>query len=200
MAHALRERAGVSQEELVELAAKIGVDLAAAPPVEDEVVRIAQKLPPPEHDGTILYPKEMTCPGCYSTFSALIFRTHKEQPSDRASDFHQSYRSVLKPYDYEIWVCPVDLYAALPADFLTLTAAQTTAIDESVDRLVRDTFSGARPEFNVDRTLALREQALQLALAQYRMRDASALRLAALLHRLACAPANAAMPPQNSTS
>jgi uncharacterized protein (DUF2225 family) len=185
VAHALRERAGVSPEQLVELAAKIGVDLNAAPPVVDEPRTPAQQLPPPEHDGAILYPKEMTCPACYSTFSALIFRTHKEQPTERASDFHQSYRTVLKPYDYEIWVCPVDLYAALPADFLTLTAAQSTAIDDTVAQVVENEWGGVRPDFNVDRTLALREQALQLALAQYRMRDASPVRLAALLHRLA---------------
>jgi uncharacterized protein (DUF2225 family) len=185
VAHALQDRAGLSPEQLVELAARVGIDLPGQPlELAAPTVR-AQKLPVPEHDQTILYPKEVVCPACGTTFSSLIFRTHKEQPNGRASDFHQRYRTPLKPYDYEIWVCPNDLFAALPVDFVALTEPQAAALEDTVAQVILNEMGGVRPEFNVDRTLALRELSLRLALAQYRMRGASPLRLAALLHRLA---------------
>jgi uncharacterized protein (DUF2225 family) len=185
VAYALRERAGLDPDQLVELAARVGIDLSAEPLELDQPVVRPRKLPAPEHDRAAIYPKEVICPACGTTFSALVFRTHKEQPSGRATDFHQSYRTPNKPYDYEIWVCPNDLYAALAADFTTLTPTQGAAVDATVEQVVANELGGVRPDFNVDRTLTLRDQALRLALAQYRMRDASPLRLAALLHRLA---------------
>jgi uncharacterized protein (DUF2225 family) len=82
-------------------------------------------------------------------------------------------------------VCPTDLYAAMPAEFSALTDAQKAAVPQIVEQVVMTEWGGERPDFNVDRSLELREKALQLALAIYRMRGASPLRLAAVLHRLA---------------
>jgi CRP-like cAMP-binding protein/uncharacterized protein (DUF2225 family) len=186
LAHALHERAGLSAEQLDAIGARLGLNLpsealVAAAPLAERIV-----VPPPEHDKTNVYPKEVSCPACNAQFSALIFRPHKDSPSERSSDFHQVYRAPSgNPYDYEIWVCPKDLYAALPADFAELAPLHQPAVADAVANVVNTLWAGERPEFNVDRTLDLREKALQLALAQYRVRQATPLREAAMLHRLA---------------
>ncbi|HTD77370.1 MAG TPA: DUF2225 domain-containing protein, partial [Chloroflexota bacterium] len=82
------------------------------------------------------------------------------------------------------WVCPNDLYAALPADFGELSDIQRMKVAEVVDGVTAG-WGGERPDFNADRSLRLREQGLQLALAIYRMREAPPSRVAAILHRLA---------------
>ena len=166
IAHALRERTGLSVGELQDFAGRLGLDLPEeALTHAADSAPVATRLPVPEHDKSVVYPKNVTCPACQTTFSALIFRPHKDQPSERASDFHQVYRTTFNPYDYEIWVCPTDLYAALPAEFGALTEAQKAAVEETVAQVVMNTWGGERPEFNADRTLDLREKALQLALA-----------------------------------
>ena len=184
IAHALHERAGLSSTQLKELGLRIGIDLPADGFGDHAPVSTSATLPVPDHDKTVVYPKEVQCPVCGTTFSALVFRPHKDQPSERSSDFHQLYRA-HNPYDYEVWVCPNDLYAALPAEFSGLSDAHKEAVPEAVEQVVHTEWAGERPEFNVDRSLALREKALHLALAIYRVRGASPLRLAAVLHRLA---------------
>lgn len=186
LAHALHERAGLSQDQLARIGARLGVEL----PIEDFAplgdVPQGPTLPAPEHDTVAVYPKEVSCPACGARFSALIFRPHKDAPSERSTDFHQVYRpGSANPYDYELWVCPNDLYAALPGDFLDLTPAHAGKVTAAVDSVINVDFGGERPEFNVDRTLELREKALNLALAMYRERQATSLRIAAMLHRLA---------------
>jgi CRP-like cAMP-binding protein/uncharacterized protein (DUF2225 family) len=186
LAHALHERAGLSAEQLAAIGTRLGVELPAdlLQPGESDLPE-GPSFAAPEHDRALVYPKEITCPACGARFSALIFRQHKDAPSERSSDFHQVYRSTPTPYDYEIWVCPNDLYAALPADFEDLPAAMRTRIGEAIDKVVQSEFDNQKPEFNVDRNLDLREKALKLALAIYQLRDAKPLRLAAVLHRLA---------------
>jgi len=184
IAHALRERAGLSPAQITELAARVGLDLPVDTLAAAEPAETRRPLPVPEHDRSVVYPKEVTCPACSTVFSALIFRPHKDQPAERRTDFHQVYRT-QNPYDYEIWVCPTDLYAAMPVEFSALTDAQKAAVPRIVEQVVTAEWQGERPDFNVDRSLAMREKSLQLALAMYRMRGASPLRLAAVLHRLA---------------
>jgi uncharacterized protein (DUF2225 family) len=113
-----------------------------------------------------------------------VAQPRKDQPAERESDFHLVYRTVLNPYDCEVWVCPNDLYAALPSDFEDLSAASRSRVSEVVEEVVAS-WSGVRPDFNVERTLELRERSLELALALYRMRGLPPSRLAAILHRLA---------------
>ncbi len=184
IAHALSERAGLSPVQITELASRIGLDLPVDALAAAEQAASKRQLPVPEHDHAAVYPKEVTCPACGTTFSALIFRPHKDQPAERSTDFHHIYRT-QNPYDYEIWVCPTDLYAAMPAEFSALTDAQKEAVPRVVEQVVMTEWQGERPDFNADRSLAMREKSLQLALALYRMRGASPLRLAAVLHRLA---------------
>lgn len=186
LAHALHERAGLSAEQLAVIGTRLGVELPA------DLLQSAQSdlpegpsFPAPEHDRNLVYPKEITCPACGARFSALIFRQHKDAPSERSSDFHQVYRTSPTPYDYEVWVCPNDLYAALPADFEELPAANRSKVTEAAEKVVQTEFNNHKPDFNVDRNLDLREKALKLALASYQTRRASPLRLAAVLHRLA---------------
>ena len=184
IAHALSERAGLSPVQITELASRIGLDLPVDALAAAEQAASKRQLPVPEHDHAAVYPKEVTCPVCGTTFSALIFRPHKDQPAERSTDFHHIYRT-QNPYDYEIWVCPTDLNAAMPAEFSALTDAQKEAVPRVVEQVVMTEWQGERPDFNADRSLAMREKSLQLALALYRMRGASPLRLAAVLHRLA---------------
>ncbi len=184
IAHALSERAGLSPVQITELASRIGLDLPVDALAAAEQAASKRQLPVPEHDRAAVYPKEVTCPVCGTTFSALIFRPHKDQPAERSTDFHHIYRT-QNPYDYEIWVCPTDLNAAMPAEFSALTDAQKEAVPRVVEQVVMTEWQGERPDFNADRSLAMREKSLQLALALYRMRGASPLRLAAVLHRLA---------------
>jgi cyclic nucleotide-binding protein/uncharacterized protein DUF2225 len=52
-----------------------------------------------------------------TNFFALVVHPQKDMPAQRSSDFHQTYQTPFNPYDYEVWVCPNDRYAALPQDF-----------------------------------------------------------------------------------
>jgi len=183
---ALQERAGLSSVEIAALAAGLGVDPSAVRVfLQDADDTLTTESPVPLHDQALVYPKPVRCPACGTTFSALVFRSHKEQPAERETDFHQRYRTPSTPYDYEMWVCPNDLYAAFPSDFADLSADERERVSEVVDELVATQWAGERPDFAADRNLGLRERSLQLALAIYRLRAASPLRLAGVLHRLA---------------
>jgi len=188
---ALQERAGLSPEEITTIAARLGVDLAPvqafltnadAPLAETSPAGQASVL---VHDQDLVYPKSVPCPVCGTTFSVLVFRSHKERLGDRDTDFYQRYRTRATPHDYEIWVCPVDLYAALPADFADLRESDRERVAAVVEEVVDGQWAGERPDFAVDRDLVLRVRSLELALAIYRLRGASPLRLAGVLHRLA---------------
>jgi len=192
---ALKERSGLSEAAIASVAAKLGIDLGtpASRPHSSPTTALASSepasttavtFPEPAHDTTLVYPKALTCPACGAQFSALVVRPKKDMPGERSTDFHQSYRTSLNPYDYELWVCPNDLYAALPADFADLSSRQQAQVAETVEQVIQG-WGDVRPDFNVDRTLQLREQALLLALELYRMRQAPPLRLAAIQHRLA---------------
>jgi uncharacterized protein (DUF2225 family) len=113
-----------------------------------------------------------------------VVHPQQDRPAQRLADFHQLYKTPFNPYDYEIWVCPNDLYAAFPSDFATISELQRPRVPEVIAATVA-TWGGEWPNFNVDRNLELREKSLHLALALYRMRHASHLRMAATLHRLA---------------
>jgi uncharacterized protein (DUF2225 family) len=184
LTQALKDRAGLTPNEVESILSREGVRLpiqvSKQPPAKVPGVTLAA----PAHDSTLVYPKPLTCPACGTRFTALVVHVQKDQPVARTSDFHQSYRPPFNPYDYEVWVCPNDLYAALPADFGKLSELQRPRVAEVVAGVVAD-WGGERPDFNVDRTFELRERSLLLAAGLYRMRGASPLRLAAVLHRLA---------------
>jgi uncharacterized protein (DUF2225 family) len=180
---ALKERSGLSDGQIAENALEAGVPL---PPELFEMQMSPLKgasLPVPSHDPAICYPKQLTCPACGTTFSTLVIHVRKDQPVDRGSDFHQCYSTPYNPYDYELWVCPNDRYAALPADFSDLFASARAQVAEVVAAAEGE--GGPRLDFNGERTLALREQGLRLTLALYRMRELRPSRVAAILHRLA---------------
>jgi uncharacterized protein (DUF2225 family) len=115
---------------------------------------------------------------------ALTVHARKDLPAHRESDFHNTYRSAYNPYDYELWVCPNDLYAALPVDFPDLHDKHRPQVRSIVEETVAK-WGGDLPDFTTDRTLDLRQRALELALALYAMRDLPHVRLAAISHRLA---------------
>jgi CRP-like cAMP-binding protein/uncharacterized protein (DUF2225 family) len=200
VALALRERSDTADDQIGELASRLGL---AVPP---EVVTIAANnmepkrayaLAAPVHDPRVVYPKAVECPSCGTRFFALTVHVRKDLPAERESDFHGIYRTSYNPYDYEVWVCPNDLYAALPTEFQSLRAEKRQQIAQSVE-LVVGQWGGDVPDFNVDRTLELRERSLELALAQYRTRQAPHLRLAAITHRLAwCARERLAVEAEN---
>lgn len=191
---ALKERAGMSAKDINVVTDRMGMNLSV---VIDQL-----RANSPEHSGepdamtvaydrNLLYPRSVVCPICHKSFSALIFRPHKAQPAERDTDFRQRYRTAVTPNDYEVWVCPNDLYAAFPADFTELdeTLAETTAA--AVKNLVTTEWQGERPDFSGDRTPELRYKSLELALTAYRERGATHIRLASILHRLAwCAREN----------
>jgi len=187
VALALRERSELSEEQIAAVAERLGVPLPAelvAATEGEPMARSGQLLPVPAHDTTIAYPKTVDCPACGTRFAALTMRMMKDQPAARESDFHNTYRTSYNPYDYEVWVCPNDFYAALPAEFPDLREQDRAEVGPTVEQVVTQWTDG-RPDFNVDRTLDLRQRSLELAFAQYRMRQAPHLRLAAIAHRLA---------------
>jgi uncharacterized protein (DUF2225 family) len=184
LAVALKDRAGLSPDEVQAIVQRQGALLPLDSLADDEVDTPSPTFAVPDHDPANFYPKALTCPVCGARFSVLVVHVQKDQPSQRDTDFHHAYRTEFNPYDYEVWVCPNDLYAALPADFAEISNLQRPRVAEVVAAVVAE-WGGERPDFNVDRTSRLREQSLLLALAQYRMRNVSALRLAAVLHRLA---------------
>ncbi len=182
---ALKERAGLSAAELESVATRAGMHLSRDLLTGQAAGEASNSLPVPPHDPAIAYAKALTCPACGTSFSTIAIHARKDQPVERTSDFHQQYISAYNPYDYELCVCPNDLYAALPADFGQISDVLRSRVGEVVDGVVSSEWHGERPDFNADRSLALREQGLQLALALYRMRKLSTLRVAAILHRLA---------------
>jgi uncharacterized protein len=184
IALALRERTSLTETELAEMAARVGLVLPpghAADAVPATVPN--QAIPVPAHDSTVVYPKTLDCPSCGSQFASLTVRPRSERPAARASDFHASFPGSFNPNDYELWVCPNDLYAALPADFSDLAETHRLQVAPTVEAVVAEW--GELPEFNADRTLDLRQRALELALALYRMRELPHVRVAAIAHRLA---------------
>jgi uncharacterized protein (DUF2225 family) len=186
---ALQERSGLPSATISAMAARFGISLPTAAPSPAQAsseAPAAPTFPDPAHDTTVAYPKPLTCPACGARFSALAVRPKKDMPGERATDLHQTYRTALNPYDYEVWVCPNDLYAGFATDFADLAERFRPHVANVVQQVV-DGWGGTRPDFNVDRTLALREKALELALAMYRLRQATPLRLGAIMHRLAWA-------------
>jgi uncharacterized protein (DUF2225 family) len=178
---ALKHRAGVSPEELGSIAARLGVRVPQDGPDGEAPALV---FAAPEHDASLVYPKSVSCPACAAQFFVLMVHPRSDRPTSRSTDFHQVYRPPFNPYDYEVWVCPNDLYAALPSDFADLSEVHRSCVNETVGTVLASRALG-RPEFNVMRNLDLRELALELALALYRMRGLPSARVAAVLHRLA---------------
>jgi uncharacterized protein (DUF2225 family) len=186
---ALRDRSGLADTEIANLASTSGFVLpvqATSPPAEsaEAPAERNQLVPAPEHDSAYFYPKRVDCPACGATFSALTIHARKDQPTERESDFHNVYATAHNPYDYELWVCPNDLYAGLPSDFRELRDHERTLVARAVEEVVAQ-WDNEVPEFNGPRSLDLRQRSLELALANYQARQAPHLRLAAVQHRLA---------------
>ncbi|HEV7662465.1 MAG TPA: DUF2225 domain-containing protein, partial [Chloroflexota bacterium] len=186
---ALRDRTDLSDETIEQMVSRVGLNVLAEPAQDLPTLTLPSAegspgLPVPAHDSTLVYPKSVECPSCGTLFSALTVHPRKDQPAERETDFHNIYRSAHNPYDFELWVCPNDLYAALPADFAELNEAHQMQVAPTVEQVVAD-WDGNVPEFNVDRTFELRQKGLELALALYTMRAQSHVRLAAITHRLA---------------
>jgi uncharacterized protein len=180
LAAALKDRAGLTHEEVEEIVARqSGLRMPRQPDTESDA-----EIPVPEHDPSIVYTKQVTCPACITDFFALVVHPQKDTPADRSSDFHQLYKTPYNPHDYEVWVCPNCRYASLPQDFSDISDLQRPRVAEVVAAVMSD-WRGQQADFLTERNLALREKSLKLALALYRMRNASPLRLAAVLHRLA---------------
>ena len=178
VAAALQDRAGLQPDQLAAVAARLGVALPTPEPPQP------RRLPPPVFDRELAYAKEIECPACGCQFSALVAQTRKAKPGERSSDFHQQYRSPFNPADYELWVCPNDLYAAFPSDFADLRPFLAERVPEVVAQ-VKAEWGCAEVDFNVDRTPELREKSLLLAKALYQLRQAPPVRQAAIVHRLA---------------
>lgn len=178
---ALKERAGLTPADVQSLVKQQGTQLNRLGRDTDEN---APEFPTPTHDASITYPKQLHCPSCGAQFCVLVVHPQQDRPAQRRADFHQLYKTSFNPYDYEVWVCPNDLYAAFPVDFATISDLQRPRVAEVIAATVAS-WGGEWPNFNVDRNLDLREKSLHLALALYRMRHASPLRMAAILHRLA---------------
>ncbi len=120
---ALHERAGLSAAEISVLVGNLGIelpDLVGLLTSEDDRVHSADVAGSP-HGADALYSKTVTCPTCDTAFSTQVVRLNKDRPVHQESDFHQIYEPGFNPYDYEPWVCPSDLFAALPADFRPVT-------------------------------------------------------------------------------
>ncbi len=184
--HALKERAGLSPQDLAQVAARHGIEPGAlAQPGSDPSGPGAQELPDPPHDPRAVYVKRVPCPACETTFPTLVVKPNQDQPRERETDFHQLYDSDWSPYDFEIWVCPRCLYAAFPQEFDDLTPEHREQVPETVESVVQSRFEGERPDFNAQRSLTLREQGLHLVQAIYRLRGVPLLRMAAVYHRLA---------------
>jgi uncharacterized protein (DUF2225 family) len=185
IATALRDRTGLPDEEIADLTAKLGHKKKPAPAIKPQPeAPITQSPSVPVHDPAVVYPKTVDCPSCGMRFAALTVHARKDQPAARDSDFHNTYTSSHNPYDYEVWVCPNDLYAALPTDFVDLGEKHRLRVAPAVEEVVAG-WGDQLPEFNADRTLDLRQRGLELALALYKIREMADLRLAAIAHRLA---------------
>jgi uncharacterized protein (DUF2225 family) len=181
---ALKDRAGLTHSEVAALVNEQGADVSLKGIGGSTADSAPLSFAAPEHDASIVYPKRLVCPVCSAQFFSLVVHPQQDRPAERDSDFHQLYRTEFNPYDYELWVCPNDLYTAFPADFGEISDLQRPRVAEVVAAVVAD-WDGDRPDFNAERNLRMREKSLELALALYRMRNATPLRMAAVLHRLA---------------
>ncbi len=184
----LRERAGLTEEAIADLALDHGFDEAAMTAEASAAVRDGERGPElavPPYDRSFAYPRRVTCPACDKSFITLAIRPNAVRLADREADFHERFESTWNPYDYELWVCPGCLYAGFPDDFEELPPAQRGRVPAVVERVVREQWQGERPDFNGPRSVALRERALQLTLALYRARGVSFLRRGRVQQRLA---------------
>jgi len=179
---ALRERTEFPPADIARLAARLGLSVSAES--ETEPQSGTDSLPVPAYDPAVFYPKTVDCPSCGTRFSVLVVRARKDPPTGRETDFHNTYSGAYNPYDYEPWVCPNDLYAALPADFSDLGEKHARKVAPIVEQGVAG-WGNELPEFGADRTLDLRARALELAVGLYTMRGLPHVRLAAVTHRLA---------------
>src|SRR5579859_5270051 len=136
IAYALKDRAGLSHSEIEARANHGGVHLLPDVFAADRSTESGPKLPVPPHDPAVAYPKALVCPACGAQFSTLVIHARKDQPAERSTDFHQRYLTPFNPYDYELFVCPNDLYAALPADFGDLSAVQRASVPEVVGLVI----------------------------------------------------------------
>jgi uncharacterized protein (DUF2225 family) len=185
---ALQERAGLTVDEIGDVVSRHGMDLSEVRGFLDEGVdgqASSSALAGPPHDPALVDTRRATCPACGHTFAGLVFRSHMMRPTESESDFHQRFSTPANPYDYEVWVCPQDLYAALQGDFAELSDAHRSQVAELVGQVVTTQWAGERPDFSAEWSLELRQRALELALAIYRLREAPPARLASVAHRLA---------------
>jgi uncharacterized protein (DUF2225 family) len=178
---ALKERTAMRADQVVNLTHRVGLNL---PP---EVLAAADRgrvLRPPAFNHDFLYAKTVECPACGVTFSALVPRARKPVAAARSTDFHQRYSGPVNPYDYDVWVCPNDLYAAFPGEWDSLGERYVPHVRQAAAEVLVE-WGGEVPDFNAERGLDAREKALALSLAQYDVRKVGVLRRAAVLHRLA---------------
>ena len=183
----LMQRAGLSLPEAAAVLSDEGLERAATAAGQFGDARAPSeraKMHAPAYDASVLSAKEGNCPACATVSYSLRVRPSKDQPSGTDTDFRPQYRTKCNPNNYTVLTCPSCLYSALPDDFEGLTREQAVNVPEVVTQVVRSSWEGERPDFNVDRTLELREKSLELALAIYRLREAPPLRLAAVLQRL----------------
>lgn len=185
----LMERGNLSAKQVIAIAQESSLTLPHMAELltlaaEEEKSAAGSSFP---HDPALVYPKAVTCPACGTTFLAPIPRGTRVLSGERDTDFLQRYKGPPNPYDYEILVCPKDLYASMEADFRDLRPEQRLQVSPTVEAVVRGRWGGHRFSFEVPRDLTVREKALQLALAVYRMRGAALPRMAGIQHRLAWA-------------
>src|SRR5579864_3028518 len=121
---ALNERAGLSHSEVETIVNQEGAPLGRVLLGPRDFAQDAPAFPVPEHDASVVYPKRLHCPTCGAEFFVLVVHPQQDRPAQRGSDFHQVYTTTFNPYDYELWVCPNDLYAAFASDFAEISDLQ----------------------------------------------------------------------------
>lgn len=155
---------------------------AEDPPAEQGIQGV---LPAPPHDPARVFARQTACPACDAGFHTLVIRNSQDVPSSIETDFHRVYRESPSPYDYAVRVCPRCLYAATSAEWGTVDEQHPAGIRAAAAQVVAALWDGTRPDFQQDRTRALRRASLHLAVASYRVRGAMPLRFASLHHNLA---------------
>lgn len=132
-----------------------------------------------------LYTMNSICPLCTTEFEHFAVRKSALRIQKRDSDFH-TWTEGPNPDHYAIVVCPNCWYAAFAADFDELRTRQQQQQLASLPNLRKEMETRYQgDEFSRPRSPATAQLSLTLAVHWYRLRHASANRLAEIWLRLA---------------
>jgi len=106
---------------------------------EEKKENTRQKLPsappPKPQEKDLIYDKAFSCPVCESNFTSKLMKSGKAKMISTDQDLRVKYDGI-DAMKYDVVMCPICGYAALPRYFSNVTDAQAKAIKEQISMVV----------------------------------------------------------------